>query len=286
MQSVIVPRGTVLPPPPPGVRYVTVPGLGIVIANDRLRARVDRYFHWPMIVLAILILPLLVVDFTYLHEHADTTPVVTWWAVRISEAAIWLAFLVEFVIKEMIAESRFEYARRNWIDIVIIVLPLLRPLRVARLARTSRVFRLRGVGMKVARYVLALILGLKATDKLLSRFGVHRSTERKDPAKMTRYQLMDEVRHRRKQVDAWEAWHAIQVRYLQSRGMDGILQTRPGDEEEAPGDDPPVDAYDVAERRTADGGTEEHGVRSTGGLRDAERCDHGGAGPRPDARPG
>ena len=59
----IVPLDTPLPPPPPGVRYVRVPIVGIVIATDHRRRRVDRFFHWPMIVLALAILPLLLIEF-------------------------------------------------------------------------------------------------------------------------------------------------------------------------------------------------------------------------------
>ena len=90
------------------------------------------------------------------------------WAIEIGFGIIWLAFVVEFVIKITIAECRLEYIRRNWLDLVIIAVPLLRPLRAFRatqgLARTTRVFKMRGVGMKCARYIFTVILGLKLTD--------------------------------------------------------------------------------------------------------------------------
>ena len=41
----IVPHGTRLPPPRPGTRYLSVAWVGIVVADDRLRRRVDRFFH-------------------------------------------------------------------------------------------------------------------------------------------------------------------------------------------------------------------------------------------------
>jgi hypothetical protein len=205
-QRAIVPRGTVLPPPPPGVRYVPVVFLGIVISDDPLRARVDNFFHVPMIVLALLFLPLFGIEHLakeYLAGDLEAT--VRFWTL-IGALSIAFAFLVEFVTKVTIAESRFEYCRRNWLDIVIICLPFLRLFRVARLARTVRVFRLRGVGMKLLRHVLTLVVGLKYTERLLDRIGLHVGPHRMDPTKMTRMQIIDEIRKLRKAVDAWEGW--------------------------------------------------------------------------------
>jgi hypothetical protein len=201
-KTVFADRGATLPPPPPGVRYVRVPWWKIVIADDDVRRWVDDVFHWPMIILALAILPLFLIEFL--------KPPTGWlqWAVDIGFAIIWLAFLVEFVIKVSIAESRFQYCRRNWIDIVIILLPALRVFRIARLARTTRLFRLRGVGMKFGRHVFTLLLGMETTERMLERFGVRPHDERKDPRQMTRYELMDEVKKRRREADAWEAWYA------------------------------------------------------------------------------
>jgi len=112
----IVPHDTKLSPPRPGVRYVSVPLIGIVIADDMVRRRVARRFHWPMIVLALGILPLLLVEF--LQSPETGTPLR--YAVDIGFAVIWLAFVIEFVIKITIAESRPEYVRRNWLDLIII----------------------------------------------------------------------------------------------------------------------------------------------------------------------
>ena len=200
-KTVFVDREASLPPPPPGVRYVRVPRGKLVIADDDVRQRVDEVFHWPMIILALAILPLFLIEF--IQQPTGWLR----WAVDIGFAIIWLAFLVEFVIKVSIAESRFQYCRRNWIDIVIIFLPALRIFRIARLARTSRLFRLRGVGMKFGRHVFTVILGLETTERLLERVGVRLHDDRKDPRRMTRYELIDEVKQRRKEVDAWEAWH-------------------------------------------------------------------------------
>lgn len=265
-----MPGDMVLPPAPPGVRYVRVWLLGIVISDDALRMKVDHYFHWPMIILAIAILPLLIIEFTILSKPAedegaaqtagsikspltkaiqypafkpqttidytvyqqitsktgqdntdkqitalDKQHFLVQWAVWIAGAVIWLAFLLEYLIKVMLAESRIEYTKLNWLDIVIIVLPFLRVFRVARLARTSRVFRLRGVGMKVAKYIFSILIGMDATDRLLHKVGITALTVRKETSAMTRHELITEVKKSRRLCDAWDKWHDVHDKYVQ-----------------------------------------------------------------------
>ena len=220
---IIVPHGADLPPPPPGVRYVRAPLIGIVIADDELRDRVRRRFHWPMIILALLVLPVLAIE---LFARPETWTLL-WWLNSSALAIIWLAFLVEFVIKVSIAESRFEYCRHNWLDIIIILLPALRPLRLTYVAKTTRVFTLRGVGMKVVRYAFTFIIGLEATERMLERLGLKQSRDRKDPRQMTRRELMAEVRDLRRIRDGWEAWYDAEQKFLEERGFEPFREKTP-----------------------------------------------------------
>ncbi len=216
-QPRIVSRDVDLPPPPPGVRYVRLPWRGTVVADDDLRDLIAHKFHWPMIILAVLVLPLIGMELFYLPRLPEQHQVIGQRIIIAVEIIISLAFLVEFVVKVSIAESRWEYIRRNWLDIIVILLPflrMLRVLRVAKVAQTSRAFRLRGVGMKFTRYLLSTILGLKYTDRLLRKFGMRRQEGYQDPMRMTRYQLRDEVTALRRRVDAWEEWYSAHQDYL------------------------------------------------------------------------
>src|SRR5690349_11277803 len=101
-KSWCVPFDTPLPPPPPGVRYVRLRWKGTVIADDDLRHRVERFFHYPMIVMALLVLPLLIIDYRYVHEshvHPDFVPTHdwTWWLTITGLTLVWIAFMVEFL---------------------------------------------------------------------------------------------------------------------------------------------------------------------------------------------
>ncbi|MFK7961205.1 MAG: hypothetical protein AB8G96_11850 [Phycisphaerales bacterium] len=220
-----VPPGIVPPPPRPGDRHVRVHRLGVVLASDRLRRRVDRRFHLPMIVLAVMVLPLLAIEMLVFPKFPVLQQGILGLLVPIGFAVIWLAFLIEFVIKIMIAESRIEYVRRHWLDVVIIAVPVLRPLRVARIARTARVFTLRGVGMKFLRYGLAVFIGAEIGERMAARLGL-RKNPRPEPGKMTRHQLETELTLQRRRVDAWDAWYAEHREHRDTYGTDVDFDAR------------------------------------------------------------
>lgn len=222
-----VPRGTDLPPPPPGTRHVAIPRLGVVIADDDLRRRVDHFFYWPMIVLAVAVLPLFLIELSHPEDRTELF-------VDIAFALIWLAFFIEFVVKVTIAESRVEYLRRNWLDVVIILLPILRALRLTSLVRMGRVLKLRGVAFKLLRTVIVLFVTFEVADRLLRRLGIQRPPRpaRPPPETMTRYGLMDEVRLLRKRHDQWRAWYTAHRAWLERRGIDA--QAPPDDDSPAP----------------------------------------------------
>lgn len=182
------PAGPSLPPPrwwcrhpcppydaPTGARRIRIPIYGWFDVDDDHRTRVERFFHVPMLVLALLVLPLLLLEWYY-GEYAQRAHPVVQYAILSAGVVIWLAFLIEFTIKVWIAPSRWQYVTRNWLDIVIIALPLLRPFRALRVvravqvARVSRTFTLRGVVVKLLRTAAATVLGLKFVQRMRSRF--------------------------------------------------------------------------------------------------------------------
>ena len=118
-----------------------------------------------MLVLAFLILPFLALElFGDLSPTGQVLVEVGFWV-------IWLAFLLEFSIKISIAERKWQYVRRNWIDIMVILLPLLRPLRVLRITRglqvgrSLRLLSLRAVAQKALTAIIFLIAHYRALGK-------------------------------------------------------------------------------------------------------------------------
>jgi voltage-gated potassium channel len=55
---------------------------------------------------------------------------------------IWGVFAAELSIRTYLSQRRLNYLARHWYDVLIVVLPFLRPLRIARSARALRLLRL------------------------------------------------------------------------------------------------------------------------------------------------
>ena len=90
---------------------------------------------------------------------------------HICTGLIWCAFAVEFVVLFSVSDRKFAFVKKNWIDLAIILLPVilfLRSLRAMRLikvaqlakaqqlANLSRVYRVRAVAMKVFRALMVM----------------------------------------------------------------------------------------------------------------------------------
>jgi voltage-gated potassium channel len=103
----------------------------------------------------LLLLPL-IVD---LSEAADAAIVAVDWF-------IWSAFAFEYVVRLVLTERRWHFVRREWPDLLIIVLPFLRPLRIVRSARALRLLRL-------SRLAAVLAEATQETRRLLVRHKLH-----------------------------------------------------------------------------------------------------------------
>jgi voltage-gated potassium channel len=148
---------------------VWLPKWGWQTVDHQLRIRLERAFGIPMALIAILILPVLILQFFYAKNVADYP-----WlriALHISAGLIWFCFACEFIIMASVAQSKLKYCKQHWIELLIIALPLvsfLRTLQILRmtkllkatqlqhLARLSRVYRLRGLSMRFFRAILLL----------------------------------------------------------------------------------------------------------------------------------
>jgi voltage-gated potassium channel len=96
----------------------------------------ERATELPLLVLAAAMIPLLVVPFVMdLSETADR-------AVLSADWMIWAIFALELSVRTYLSERRVNYLIRHWYDVLIVVLPFLRPLRIVRSVRALRLLRL------------------------------------------------------------------------------------------------------------------------------------------------
>ncbi len=140
--------------------------------NRPLERMLAKRFGIPMIVIALMVLPLIVTEFFYkefIHSNDGWRM-----AMKIAEAFIWGAFTFEFILMLSVVKYPLGYAKKHWLDLAIILLPTMAFMRAMRLAsigrlnqlsRTARIFRLRGMGMRMWRAFVAL----EVIEMLLSR---------------------------------------------------------------------------------------------------------------------
>jgi voltage-gated potassium channel len=114
----------------------------------------------PLLVLAVAALPLLVVPaVAELPRRVEGTLVAADWV-------IWGVFLADYLIRLYLATDRRRFVRSNKIDLLIVVLPFLRPLRVVRSTRALRILR-------AARATTFLGRGLGAFREIATRHNLH-----------------------------------------------------------------------------------------------------------------
>lgn len=109
------------------------------------RRDADGYANWvrltdgPLLVLAVAFVVVLALPYT-----ADLTSTQAAF-VSAANIAIWACFAVDYLVRLSLALDRRAYVRRNILDLVIVVLPFLRPLRAVRLLRLLRLGAVTGV---------------------------------------------------------------------------------------------------------------------------------------------
>ncbi len=119
----------------------------------------------PMLIATALIVPVLIVDFGFAETVEGS------WALQVVLAVlmalIWFSFALEFVVMVSLAPKKLKYCKKHWINIVIIVLPLVaflrslqsfRFLRLAKAGKLVKAYRLRGLITRSLKIALAFNL--------------------------------------------------------------------------------------------------------------------------------
>ena len=148
---------------------IWLPRIGWHSPGKPLAKMLDKVFSKPMLCIALAILPVLLIEFGF-SKQVNNMP----WlklALSISTGLIWCAFAIEFIVMVSATDRKLAYIKKNWIDLAIILLPLvsfLRSLRVVRaaniakfakvqqLTKMSRIYRMRGLVAKSIRALMVL----------------------------------------------------------------------------------------------------------------------------------
>jgi voltage-gated potassium channel len=122
--------------------------------------RFERQTAWPMLVLSLAIIPLLVIPLV-----AELSPG-TERAFFALDWLLWAAFALEYGIRLYLSPVKSRFVRSNVVDLIVVVVPFLRPLRVMRSARMLRLLRAVRVGVFLFR-------AMDAVKDVLTRHKLH-----------------------------------------------------------------------------------------------------------------
>lgn len=183
-------------------QYIWIPFWRWCKVNEGLFVELKKRFVLPMIGIALLIIPVLVIEWKFLGEVKEEMPNLKIDLILDAvQTFIWSAFTFEFILMISISDRKLHYAKKNWIDLLIILLPFvsfLRTLRISQIARlkyATRSFKLRGVITKARQ-------GLIFVDFLQRIFRLRPETELKRLYRLLRENQRDreELKNKLKEV--------------------------------------------------------------------------------------
>lgn len=125
-----------------------------------LLQRLEDWLETPMLILAFAWLGLLVVELIWGESPAF----------EIIGAAIWLIFILDFLVELVLAPRKAAYFKRNWLTALSLLVPALRIFRVFRVVRYLRLARV-GRGLRLFRVLSSLNRGMRALGANLRRRG-------------------------------------------------------------------------------------------------------------------
>ena len=148
-----------------------LPGLGWRQADQRLRRRLERQFGLPMIMIALLIMPVLIGEFFLKEQVAEHL----WLRVllHIGTGVIWFSFAAEFILMVSVADKKLDLLQEKLarhcdhlaaLDFILKITAndagdrLAKLMKIQQLSQIARVYRLRGTAVKMLRAFVVLEL--------------------------------------------------------------------------------------------------------------------------------
>ncbi|WP_426061098.1 ion transporter [Hymenobacter sp. B1770] len=130
------------------------------LQNERheLLHQLTEWLETPMLVLGFAWLLLLGIELIW-----ELTP-----ALETLGTTIWVIFILDFLLKFILAPQKLSFLKSNVITLISLVVPALRLFRLARVFRAARAVR----GLRLVKVVGSLNRGMKALTNSFGRRGV------------------------------------------------------------------------------------------------------------------
>lgn len=121
----------------------------------------ERVSEMPMVILAVVWLGILIAELVYGSGQAMSTIGVV----------IWIIFILDFLLRLILAPQKLRYVARNWLTAIALAIPALRVFRALRALRVIRIAS-RARATSLVRIVSSVSRGMRAFGRVMARRGV------------------------------------------------------------------------------------------------------------------
>ena len=85
-----------------------------MLDTDELAQKLEKIIETPMIILAIIIIPIVLIELEILSTNAQIVSIAT-----MIDDIIWFVFLFEYIILVSLYNDKVEYTRRSWLNLLV-----------------------------------------------------------------------------------------------------------------------------------------------------------------------
>lgn len=125
--------------------------------RNRLLTKIERILELPMIVLAFVWLVLLIIELSAGLNRS----------LQLLASLIWVVFIIDFVIKVILAPHKGLFFKKNWLTAFSLIVPAFRLFRAVRLLRLVRTLR----GARLIKVVASLNRSMRSLNATMKRRG-------------------------------------------------------------------------------------------------------------------
>ncbi|MEJ7681814.1 MAG: ion transporter [Segetibacter sp.] len=119
--------------------------------RNKLLVSVEKFLEGPMIFLGFAWLVLLIIELIWGLSKA----------LEFLSLAIWIIFIIDFVLKFVLAPQKIAFLKKNWLTAISLIIPALRIFRILRFIRLLRGLRLLKVVSSLNRSMNSLAATMK-----------------------------------------------------------------------------------------------------------------------------
>jgi voltage-gated potassium channel len=127
--------------------------------RNKLVKKIDQLLEGPMIFLGFVWLILIVID---LSKGLTRT-------LTFISSIIWFIFIVDFLLKFILAPKKVHFLKRNWLGAISLIVPALRLFRIFRFLRILRSVR----GLNLIKIISSINRSMHSLNATMARRGFH-----------------------------------------------------------------------------------------------------------------